>query len=340
LAVVIHIMISLLLLATSVFSLSSELEAAASFKLFQTKYGKSYAAEEAEYRFGVFRDNLQRIEEHNAKNESWWMAVTQFADMTPYEFKAFVKRGAGGGYVPKIESERNEVPLPKASCSSIDWVARGAVTPVKNQGQCGSCWSFSTTGAVEGRTQISTGQLVSLSEQNLVDCDSTDSGCNGGLMDYAFQFIETNGGLCTEADYEYTGTQARKCQENGCTHHSPVKGYQDVKAYSTDDLESAICDGPVSIAIEADQSSFQLYGGGVLTSRCGANLDHGVLLVGMGSDSGDDYWKVKNSWGEDWGEEGYIRLCRNCDANCRQGIFQNRCSGQCGLLQSASYPQV
>jgi len=303
------------------------------FRSWTKQHEKTYDAEEFTYRMSVFNDNLEKIEQHNKEGHSWTMGVNQFADMTAYEFKAFVKRGNGGGYVPE-QMERIPKILEPATCSSIDWVDQGKVTPVKNQGQCGSCWSFSTTGAVEGRYAIKYNQLTSLSEQNLVDCDHTDSGCNGGLMDYAFSFIEGNGGLCTEAQYPYVATRHFSCQQSShcSTLSSPVTGYQDVLRDSTSQMESAICDGPVSIAIEADQSSFQFYNGGVLTSSCGSNLDHGVLAVGFGSTGGQEYWKVKNSWGAGWGMNGYILLCRNCGKNSG--------AGQCGLLAQPSYPTV
>lgn len=206
--------------------------------------------------------------------------------------------------------------------------AKGAVTPVKNQGQCGSCWSFSTTGNLEGAYAIKTGTLVSFSEQELVSCDHGDNACNGGLMDYAFEFIKENGGLCTEEAYPYTGT-AGLCRKRTCqtVPGSHVLDWVDVHP-SEQALMKALNVGPVSVAIEADQRTFQLYAEGVLTGECGTSLDHGVLAVGYGvSADGIPFWNVKNSWGETWGQGGYIYLQR--------GVQQY--GGQCGLLLAASY---
>jgi len=238
------------------------------------------------------------------------------------------------------DKERNVVPQKEASCTSVDWVSEGKVTPVKNQGQCGSCWSFSTTGAIESRSAIKTGTLTSLSEQQLVDCDTTDNACNGGLMDYGFEYVQSHDGLCSESAYPYKAKKGT-CMADSCgSKYDPVTGHEDVAKNTQADLESALCQGPVSIAIEADQNAFQLYTSGVLTGDCGAKLDHGVLLVGMGTDPTlGDYWKVKNSWGATWGEEGYIRLCRNCNKN-PEGWIHKTYAGQCGLMKQPSYPVV
>jgi len=226
---------------------------------------------------------------------------------------------------------------------AVDWTTKGAVTPVKDQGQCGSCWSFSTTGALEGAFAIKYGTLVSFSEQQLVDCDTLgnggrDHGCNGGLMDNAFAWIAKNNGLCTETDYPYVsgvtktaGTCQKSCKNVGGSDvlSSPI----DVESASDVAMMVALAQQPVSIAIEADEREFQLYKSGVFSGKCGTNLDHGVLAVGYGTDSsGGDYYKVKNSWSTTWGEKGYIRLGR--------GAGFNEGQGQCGILLEASYPVV
>ena len=205
-----------------------------------------------------------------------------------------------------------------------------AVTPIKNQGQCGSCWAFSTTGSLEGAYFLKTGELKSFSEQQLVDCDTKqDQGCNGGLMDNAFDFIKTNKGLCTEESYPYKGVDGtcnKKCKDDS---KATVKTHTDVAA-NAKALMSAIAKQPVSIAIEADQSSFQFYKSGVFNNAgCGTQLDHGVLAVGYGTLNGTDYWKVKNSWGATWGLNGYILLAKGTTA---------KPINMCGISQSASYP--
>merc|ERR1712087_565159 len=298
---------------------------------FKVANGKTYSsAIEEEQRFEIFKVNVDYINSMNSKNK-FRLGVTAFADMTADEFGAshfgIAKPDASWGSLPNLGKHTYNG---ETLATSVDWTTKGAVTPVKNQGQCGSCWSFSTTGALEGAYEIASGNLVSLSEQQFVDCDKVDSGCSGGLMDNGFNFAKSNA-LCTEASYPYKA-KGGSCAASSCTvglAKGAVTGYKDVSADSESAMMSAVTQQPVSIAIEADKSVFQLYKSGVLQSTCGSQLDHGVLLVGYGTEDGKDYWKVKNSWGASWGDAGYVKLLRGKGG-----------SGECGLLKQASYPVV
>lgn len=277
----------------------------------------------------AFEANVQKIIEINREADGFHVAVNKFADMTSEEYSQLK------GFKQPESRDAPTLGLHKYSGAalpdSVDWTTTGAVTGVKNQGQCGSCWAFSTVGSLEGRAQIAKGgKVVSMSEQQFVDCDTKeDQGCNGGLMDSAFDFAK-DVDICTEDSYGYKGSGGT-CQASGCTaalKKGEVTGHVDVDA-TEDALAEAVSQGPVSVAIEAD-TVFQFYHGGVMGAICGAKLDHGVLVVGYGVDSGTKYWKVKNSWGASWGEAGFIRMKKGKGGK-----------GQCGILTGPpSFPQI
>lgn len=285
-------------------------------------------------RKAIFAENLMKIALHNAAGGSWKMAMNQYGHMKSEEFKemylsGLVRDAPKYGLRSRISrslSSASREDLPE----TVNWVKAGAVTPVKNQGACGSCWAFATTGALEGAYFLKHNKLVSFSEQQLVACDYVDKGCNGGFMDTAYEWIQSHGGLCTEEDYPYTaGAGLRGWCKRSCTpvENSAPSGYHDVEHDETS-LEKAVSKQPVAIAIEADQTAFQFYSKGVLTGECGTSLNHGVLLVGYGTEDGQDYWLIKNSWGPSWGDEGYIKIARGHEQE----------GGQCGILLATSYP--
>ena len=292
--------------ATTSTLFGSELMAPEDYKFmeFVTEYGKSYGTvAEFQFRSAQFKQRHAEIEAFNADaNNTHVVGHNEFSDYTHAEMKA------RNGY--KHQEPTNVVTLDEsANAATVDWRSKGAVTPVKNQGQCGSCWAFSTTGSIEGAHHLATGNLVSFSESNLVDCSWLNHGCNGGMMDLAFMYAESHP-LMTEADYPYkASTGLFACKYKKDKGVAKVTTYKDVKKSSPSQLKAALNTGPVSIAIEADKPVFHAYTGGIINSTsCGTSLDHGVLTVGYGSENGQEYYIVKNSWGADWGEKGFVRI--------------------------------
>jgi len=311
---------------------------------FKAQHSKRYDSDtEEKFRMKIFMENRHKIAKHNQKYGMGLVpfnqAINKYGDMLHSEFVAtfngFNKTSPKNLKAMHKKSVKGATFISPANVKvpdSVDWRTKGAVTEVKNQGQCGSCWSFSATGSLEGQHFRKTGVLVSLSEQNLVDCSSNygNNGCNGGLMDNAFQYVKDNGGIDTENSYTYEG-QDDKCRYNPKNSGATDAGFVDIPVGDEEKLKEALATvGPVSVAIDASQETFQFYHDGIyFDPQCSStNLDHGVLAVGYGTDeSGGDYYIVKNSWGEQWGGQGYIKMARNKENHC-------------GIASSASYPLV
>lgn len=305
---------------------------------FKSVHKRTYTGELETLRKQIFTDNLNRITQHNAEADmglhTYWQGVNQFTDLTNAEFrqrnmlKISKKQQSGSAFL--VPENLGELP------AKVDWRKKGYVTPVKNQAQCGSCWAFSATGSLEGQHFKKTGRLVSLSEQNLVDCSTAEGnqGCNGGFMDQAYEYIKKNGGIDTEKCYPYEAEDGQ-CRFKTACIGATCTGYTDIAHKNETALQVAVATvGPIAIAIDAGHQSFQSYSHGVYNEPdCSQDqLDHGVLAAGYGFQFGangvrTDYWLVKNSWAESWGIHGYIHMSRNKN-------------NQCGVASMASYPLV
>lgn len=278
--------------------------------------------------FEIFQNNLRRIEEHNEKYDkgeiTYHLGITPFADLTHEEFLSMLNKSLVRK--PNYKNNFFEPDLNISVPRAVNWVSKGAVLEVKNQGSCGSCWAFSATGALEGQNAIKHNKTVALSEQNLLDCSSDygNNACEGGLMNSAFEYVKENG-ITTEGKYPYTA-QEGICSFKTSESVLKISGYRVVRP-NENRLKIAVgIVGPISIGVDA--SYFQLYTGGIFNEQdCSHFLNHGVLAVGYGNDGQHDYWLVKNSWGTSWGENGYIRMIRNAN-------------NQCGVADAASYPLV
>ncbi|KAF3452083.1 hypothetical protein FNV43_RR08179 [Rhamnella rubrinervis] len=296
------------------------------------RHGRTYENDaEKQRRFLIFKDNVEFIETfNNAGNRPYKLSVNEYADQTNEEFKA-----SRNGYKRPFNSKSSQTSFRyetmTAVPSSIDWRKKGAVTPIKDQGQCGACWAFSAVAAVEGITQINTGNLVSLSEQQLVDCVASSHGCKGGNMDLAFEYIIENQGISSETSYPYEEMDRSCDTEKAKNVAAQITGYEDVPSSNEEALLKAVFVQPVSITIDTRGSGrFHMYGGGIFDGDCGNSHNHEVLVIGYGEENGKKYWLIKNSWGKTWGENGYMRILRDYGAP----------EGLCGLALHPSYPTV
>ncbi|XP_036449128.1 cathepsin L1-like isoform X1 [Colossoma macropomum] len=308
------------------------------FNAWKQKFGKSYgSAEEESQRKMIWLDNRKLILEHNMLADqglkSYRLGMNHFADMDNQEYQQMFKGCLGSFNESEIESETTFLQQEEGAARprNVDWRARGYVTRVKDQSHCGSCWAFSATGALEGQMFKKTKKLVRLSEQQLVDCSQRygNHGCQGGLMDKAFKYIKSSGGLETAYTYPYQAKEGR-CKFKNQRAWAKCSGYRKVPCKERALRNAVATIGPISVAIDASRHSFQLYKSGVYNEpACSSTkINHAVLVVGYGTTRrGKDYWLVKNSWGTKWGNKGYIKMSRNKN-------------NQCGIANHAVYPVV
>jgi C1A family cysteine protease len=298
------------------------------FVNFVKTYNKEYTVDEFFNRFEIFKSNMAMADDHNAKNLSWKMGVTPFADLTGEEFSKIYLGKVLKNPVEGPKRTRVLAPHFEKADPAFDWRTKGAVTPVRNQGQCGSCWAMTTVSAIESACYILTHNLTAWSTQALMDCsgEAGNQGCNGGYIDQSFKWIEAHP-LPEDSCYPYTAASGTSCKKT-CP---PIKwckvtGFKDVPKGDEAAMMVAVNKQPLALALEAD-TSFQMYTSGVIDlPNCGKSLDHTCLLIGYGTDSGKQYWTLQNTWGAAWGEKGYVRVIRNKD--------------ECGIADMVSYPTV
>jgi C1A family cysteine protease len=301
------------------------------FEQWKLAHGKTYSGVEHEHRFKTFQDNYIFVVNWNAEEgQTSFVGLNEYADLNTAEFSAL--KSCVGMKKQNTTRKTEEFTGVNAVPATWNWATQGAVTPIKNQGDCGSCWAFSTTGCLEGLNFLQgpqKGTLLSFSEQQLVDCSGSygNQGCNGGLMDYAFEYVASQG-IEQESQYPYAGVD-QTCAYNQADAIMVNTGYSNVATDNEQALLNAVAVQPVSVAIEADQPVFQLYTSGVITSKsCGTSLDHGVLAVGWNAAGNQPYWIVKNSWGASWGNQGFVWIARSSSTNT---------PGICGIAMMASY---
>jgi len=287
---------------------------------FKLQHEKVYSEEEDTTRMNIWNKNVKMVAKHNSEKHSYTMAINRFSDWTEEEFNNFL------GFEAREEKTNVRTFKNVKTPDAVDYRDEGKVTPPKDQGHCGSCWAFSATGGIEGAWAKNMGELVSVSEQSMVDCVA-GNGCDGGHMINAWNHVARAGGIQSEESYPYTAKDG-VCQEDDSMFVAHVSGYEEVASQESQ-MESALVEVgyPLSIAVHAG-STFQHYSGGVYddTSCKHGQLNHGILIVGYNKEGSEPYWIVKNSWGKRWGDHGYI--------NMKMGV------NTCGLNKDVSYPTM